>query len=68
MVDLEQANRDAFETYKEAKAKLDVTMKFEDAMVAKRAYWRFLHILDEHCPGTNVIPLRRPNTNIGGAA
>lgn len=68
MADLEQANRDAFEIYKEAKAKLDETMTFDDAMEAKRAYWYFLQVMDEKCPGTNVIPLRRPNTSIGGAA
>ena len=68
MAETEHANRDAFEIYKEAKAKLDMTMDFEDAMAAKRAYWRFLHVLDEHCPGTNVVPLRRPHNTVGGAA
>lgn len=62
----EQAQLEAFETYRAAYEHMLANRTFENAMAAKRAYWRFISLVDDKCGGANVLAFRVPQQ--GGAA
>ncbi|AWC25616.1 MULTISPECIES: hypothetical protein [Aminobacter] len=63
----EQAQLEAFEAYRTAFEHMLSDRTFENAMTAKRAYWRFISLVDVQCAGANVLAFR-PARNEGGAA
>ncbi|MBA8910164.1 hypothetical protein [Aminobacter ciceronei] len=63
----QQAQIEAFEAYKAARAKAEASQVFHDAMAAKRAWWFFLNLVDG--PATpNVVAFPKRPPEIGGAA
>ncbi len=50
----QRAQNEAFEAYKAAKARVDETLTFSDAMAAKRAWWNFLNTFEAR----TAVPLR----------
>jgi hypothetical protein len=63
-----QAQLDAFEIYRAAYERMLSNRTFENAMIAKRAYWRFISLVDEECGGANIIAFRPRPQDSGGAA
>lgn len=64
---VQQAQIEAFEAYKSARAKAEVSQAFHDAMAAKRAWWFFLNLVDGPA-APNVVAFPKRSPEIGGAA